>query len=82
MGDFLTSSPTIRGFRRYIFADEYRQECSLQKSSLATVDAIWLGVDTDTNGGVGHRMHLTQDMVKALLPTLTHFADTGELPDA
>ncbi len=27
---------------------------------------------------ISGRMHLTQDMVKALLPMLTHFAETGE----
>ena len=27
------------------------------------------------------RMHLTQDMVKALLPALQHFAETSYLPD-
>lgn len=26
------------------------------------------------------RMHLSRDQVKALLPTLIHFAETGELP--
>lgn len=26
------------------------------------------------------RMHLTREMVQELLPTLQHFADTGELP--
>lgn len=26
------------------------------------------------------RMHLTQDQVRDLLPLLTHFAETGELP--
>ena len=29
---------------------------------------------------VHSRMHLTQDMVKALLPALQHFVKTGELP--
>jgi len=28
------------------------------------------------------RMHLTQDQVKALLPVLIHFAETGELPES
>lgn len=28
------------------------------------------------------RMHLTQSMVRELLPLLKHFADTGRLPDA
>lgn len=36
-------------------------------------------------GGVGHvantRMHLTQSQVRALLPALQHFAETGDLPD-
>lgn len=27
------------------------------------------------------RMHLTQDQLRELLPLLTHFAETGELPD-
>ena len=30
---------------------------------------------------VPDRMHLTQDMVKMLLPVLQHFAETGELPE-
>ncbi len=29
---------------------------------------------------VKSRMHLTQDMVRELLPALQHFAETGELP--
>lgn len=37
-----------------------------------------------TDGGVNYqantRMHLTQEMVRGLLPALTHFAETGELP--
>ena len=36
---------TNRGFSRYNFKDQYGFECSLQKSSLATDDAIWLGVN-------------------------------------
>lgn len=34
---------TPRGFGRIEFTDRYGVECSLQKSSLATEDAIWLG---------------------------------------
>lgn len=90
-------------------------ECSIQKSSLATEDCIWLGVDhvdlkilasVAVSMGredllVGHgperttgwvdwpvpqgvttsaRMHLSQEQVRALLPLLQHFAETGELP--
>lgn len=36
---------TFRGFDRIEFKDFYDTECSLQKSSLATEDAIWLGVN-------------------------------------
>ncbi len=38
-------SVTERGFRIDKFVDRYGVPCSLQKSSLATEDAIWLGVD-------------------------------------
>ena len=37
---------TPRGFSRIDFIDMYGEQCSLQKSSLATEDAIWLGIDT------------------------------------
>jgi hypothetical protein len=35
---------TARGFARIEFTDYYGEKCSLQKSSLADKDAIWLGV--------------------------------------
>lgn len=98
---------TERGFAISEFTDRYGQKCSLQKSSLATEDAIWFGVDdanpkimvsdakrlgipTDENNGwvkfeipkevlLSTRMHLTQEMVQQLLPTLQKFAETGEL---
>jgi len=75
---------TNRGFPRAEFSDRYGSECSIQESSLATEACIWLGVDKpfsdDTQGGYT-RMHLTQDMVLALLPALVKFAYTGELPN-
>ena len=98
---------TERGFAIGEFTDRYGTKCSLQKSSLATEDTIWFGVDnanpkilasdakrlgiaTDENLGwvkfeipkevlLSTRMHLTQDMVQQLLPTLQRFAETGEL---
>lgn len=99
----ISKGATHRGFGLIQFKDYYDAECSIQKSSLATEDAIWLGVD-DANpqimaskvvaGGTGWipyeipkdvllttRMHLTQDQVKTLLPILTAFAETGELPE-
>jgi hypothetical protein len=63
---------TERGFDIIEFLDRYGNGCSLQKSSLATEDCIWLGVNES-------RMHLTQGQVKALLPYLQRFVDTGEL---
>ena len=36
---------TERGFEIGEFTDRYGAKCSLQKSSLATEDAIWLGVN-------------------------------------
>lgn len=36
---------TARGFALINFEDRYGSKCSLQKSSLATEDAIWFGVD-------------------------------------
>lgn len=85
----LKMKPTERGFMRGNFIDDYKQKCSLQKSSAACYDAIWLGVDNTgphlqgpngkNNEDVHMRMHLTQKQVKDLLPLLTKFAKTGEL---
>jgi len=36
---------THRGFPYVEFEDKYNHKCSLQKSSLAFEDCIWLGVD-------------------------------------
>lgn len=40
-----TMNKTQRGFNIEEFTDLYGAKCSLQKSSLATEDAIWLGVN-------------------------------------
>ncbi len=88
-------SKTQRGFGIYEFKDKYGKECSIQKSSLATEDAIWLGIDDPEpmifgkNGwekypipeevSMPTRMHLTQEQVKKILPVLQHFVKTGEL---
>ena len=39
---------TERGFDIIKFKDRYGEECSLQKSSLATEDAIWFGINRGT----------------------------------
>jgi hypothetical protein len=71
-GAEIVLSPTQRGFLRAEFTDRYGEKCSIQKSSLAFEDCIWLGVNE-------HRMHLTQEQAKALIPHLHHFVKTGEL---
>jgi hypothetical protein len=37
--------PTNRGFLKGEFIDQYGEKCSIQKSSLATEDCIWLGIN-------------------------------------
>jgi hypothetical protein len=41
----ITKSKTHRGFAHNTFVDYYGNKCSIQKSSLATDDAIWFGID-------------------------------------
>jgi hypothetical protein len=86
---------TERGFSFSKFIDDYGIECSIQKSSNAEKNAIWLGVDNVkpekmTPYGwqkfemprevmLHSRMHLTQKQVKKLLPILQKFVETGDL---
>ena len=73
---------TERGFVRIDFTDLYGQECSLQESSLATDDAIWLGCNEGkhpTDGVCYARMHLNREMVEELIVHLYTFLQTGEL---
>lgn len=72
---------TSRGFRRADFLDSYRSKCSLQKSSIATVDLVWLGVDELSDGKPGERMHIDQELAAELIVALQVFVDTGELPE-
>lgn len=80
----MRTTKTARNFGLIEFKDYYEQECSIQKSSLATLDALWIGVDNTGRNldskNVNARMHLSRKQVKAMLPVLQHFADTGELP--
>lgn len=39
---------TLRGFSHAKFTDRYGEQCSIQKSSLASEDCIWLGLDDVT----------------------------------
>lgn len=68
----IEKTKTQRGFTLIKFEDLYSQKCSLQKSSLATEDAIWFGVHDQ-------RMHLSREQVKELLPFLIQFTEIGDL---
>ena len=57
---------TERGFSILKFTDRYGNKCSLQKSSLATEDAIWFGVD-DANPQI-----MASDAHKLGIPTLSN----------
>jgi hypothetical protein len=74
----ITWTVTQRGFVRGEFTDHNARECSIQESSLATEEAIWIGLDGDPPSG-GQRMHLTRDQVAALWPVLQQFHDVGNL---
>lgn len=67
-------APTSRDFLRGEFLDANNTSCSIQESSVATDNLLWLGCDES-------RMHLTQGMVADLLPHLQRFVATGELAD-
>lgn len=54
---------TERGFSILHFIDRYENKCSLQKSSLATENAIWFGVD-DANPQI-----MASDAHKLGIPT-------------
>lgn len=66
-----------RGLSIGDFNDANGESCSIQKSSVATEDMIWLGRD----GGTRCRMHLDQELASALIPLLKRFVKTGELED-
>ncbi len=65
-------SHTLRGFAIVNFEDIRGADCSLQKSSLESLDCIWFGQHE-------HRMHLTQGQVLTLLPFIRHFLERGDL---
>jgi hypothetical protein len=80
--DFIDFQRTERGFVLGKFIDTYGEKCSLQKSSLATEDHIWLGMDhgTHVEGQCLARMHLSRRLAEQLGRHLIYFANTGELP--
>lgn len=75
----ITEGKTGRGFAIIEFEDRYGEKCSIQKSSLATENAIWFGtndanprvmassIDPDATGWV--KYHIPDDV---LLSTRMH----------
>jgi hypothetical protein len=61
-----------RGFKYADFKDLYGNDCSIQESSLATEDAIWLGLDDS-------RMHLNREQAEHIVELLQKFIDDGSL---
>ena len=70
-----TFGHTSRGFSLIEFEDSNKQECSIQKSSIAMEDLVWIGA-----GSI--RMHIKQDQAKAIAEILLYFAEMGELPES
>lgn len=91
MGFKLNFAPANdRGFQRADFKDYNGDACSIQESSLQSVEGdedggscIWLGMNEGTHhqitGDCLARMHLTRDMAREIAGALLRFADTGEL---
>lgn len=77
---------TNRGFVLYEFKDFYGSNCSLQKSSSAEYDQIWLGLDTDTiplhhvtGQPLGVRMLIDRKLAAKLALKLAAFSETGKI---
>ncbi len=71
--------PSVSGLPRADFRDAYEDACSIQDAEAGDPPRIMLGAN-DVNG-VPARMHLTQDMVRELLPLLHRFVETGSIAD-
>ena len=71
---------TNRGFAVTTFEDLYQQRCRIQKSSLATTDAWWIGVENsgpiikgpngNYNEAVNGEMHLSKKQIRNLIDKL------------
>jgi hypothetical protein len=72
---------TSRGFSIRNFKDCNGDSCSIQASSIATKDMIWLGLDegTHVDGNCLSRMHIDKPLAKKLIKVLQKFVDTGDL---
>ncbi len=66
---------TKRNFEIIEFKDTYKQECTLQQSSIATYEkpgtsAIWFGCGED-------RMHLNREQLEELMVHLNNWLEHG-----
>lgn len=81
----LDLQPTNRGFLHAAFKDRNRIACSIQESSIATEECIWLGCDEGEHhhvtGDCMARMHLTREMAAEIGRALTRFALRGTLAE-
>ena len=74
---------TARGFKIVKFKDVYGCDCSLQESSSAEEERVWLGCDNCppkhpvTGEELNPRMHLNVKQIKKLIKYLQNFVDTG-----
>lgn len=72
---------TRRGSLVGKFTDRFGAHCSLQESSYAEEECLWLGVEVDSMGDAlsSARMHLTRDLARQLAEALLYFAREGAL---
>ena len=63
---------TPRNFGIVNFNDIYGNSCSIQESSLATDNALWIGVDEN-------RMHINIPLAIKIMGTLKTFINNGVL---
>ncbi|MEE9214837.1 MAG: hypothetical protein V3U54_08605 [Thermodesulfobacteriota bacterium] len=72
---------TNRGFRRDEFFDIYGDKCSIQESSLATKEALWLGMveGKHVDGHCLSRMHVDKKLARWLIKKLQRFVDRGNI---
>ena len=75
--------PTERGGLKGVFLDRFGERCSIQESSFADEDCIWLGCEHETVDKCGQpcgaRMHLSRGLAEELIPLLQEFVETGNL---
>jgi hypothetical protein len=66
----MEKTTTGRGFDIIKFTDRYGHECSLQKSSLATEDAIWFGPNEAEPQIMASQSNAVKTKQMVLMPTL------------